>query len=833
MNTPNSPAPRHHNFNHHSSAILAGLNPAQSAAVTALDLTTLVIAGAGSGKTRVLTHRIAWLLMEQNISANNIMAVTFTNKAAAEMRHRLERMLGANLGGMWLGTFHGLAHRFLRLHWHEANLDQNFQIIDADDQLRLLRRIHKELNLDEEKWLPKESQVYINKNKEMCLRPQHIKPTSGIEATMLKIYQTYTDNCGRGNLVDFAELLLRMHEVLQEQVDLLATYRQRFSHILVDEFQDTNSLQYLWIRALALNNSNLMAVGDDDQSIYGWRGANVENIQHLINDFSNTKIIRLEQNYRSTSTILKAANAVIANNEKRLGKNLWTEGNDGELITLYTAYNEIDEAQYVIGKIKEIAHAISDIPVSSNCDANTNVNADASNDNCRKLSDVAILYRSNAQSRLFEEQLISTQIPYRIYGGLRFFERAEIKDALAYLRTIINPADDAAFERIINVPTRGIGETTLLQIRDHARQQQMPLFSAIQDMLSKKMLATRAMTALNSFVELIQNLRQQLHQLEFGELVAYTIKASGLYDYFAKDKNERNLMRVDNLEELHNAARQFALDKGAKNDNAENSFNCSDLLTAFLANAALEAGETEQQAVNAASCVQLMTLHAAKGLEFHTVFLCGMEDGLFPHSMSMMTPHQLEEERRLCYVGITRAQRKLYCTHAESRRMHGTTTRRLSSRFLREIPPELIAEDDDSTSMASGYHSERDADASHKNHGNSNNHNGSRNNGGRYSSESNYKYRNSNAEGIKNKNRNLYSHIYLGAGVKSSATNLNTSACGTHDGLKIGQRIKHQKFGEGTVISFEGQDEHLLVQIKFARAGVKWLSPAYAKLEKM
>jgi len=747
---------------------MLNLNSAQSTAVTALDQTILVLAGAGSGKTRVLTQRIGWLI-RQGIPINKIMAVTFTNKAVNEMRHRLEQMLGINLKNMWLGTFHSLAHRFLRLHYLEANLDQNFQIIDADDQLRLIRRIHKNFNLSEEKWQPKQSQLFINKNKEACIRPIHLRPTSPIEATLLKVYQAYAENCQRGNLVDFSELLLRAYEILHEKPELLAHYKQRFNHILVDEFQDTNSLQYIWIKTLALDSANLMAVGDDDQSIYGWRGADVENIQHLLNDFPHPKIIRLEQNYRSTSVILKAANAVIINNKKRLGKKLWTDsdGNEDELITLYGAYSEFDEAKYVINKIVAIKNTIN---------------------NQQKLGETAILYRSNAQSRLFEEHCIQMQIPYRIYGGLRYFERAEIKDALAYLRLITNPHDDAALERIINIPTRGIGDTTLLQLRNYAQQQQVSWFIALQEILDKQLFATRAATAIKNFLELLQLISKQAIQLELYQLVAYVIKTSGLYNHFAKDSSEKNLMRIDNLEELVNATKQFAVNN--KHDYEDNNIS---LLRAFLANAALESNDTERHhTLPSEDCVQLMTLHTAKGLEFNTVFLCGMEDGLFPHVMSLESPGGLEEERRLCYVGITRARRKLYLTWAKNRQLHGVSSMRRSSRFLKEIPAELITEDSILTKVQPiNFCPEKNK---HK-----------------YQSNNNQQYRSDNKNCHNNRDSDNTNHNLIG--------------------FKIGQKVKHQKFGEGTIVSFEGQGEYLLVQVKFTHTGTKWLSPQYAKLE--
>ena len=742
------------------------LNLAQNEAVTSDKNTILVLAGAGSGKTRVLTERISWLI-QRGTPLTKIMAVTFTNKAANEMRQRVEQKLGIMLNNVWLGTFHGLAHRFLRLHWQEAGFEQNFHIIDSEDQYRLVKRIQKELNLDDEKWPIKQSQAFINRNKDMCLRPQHIQAKDHITATLVKIYESYSKSCRRGGLVDFAELLLRTYEVLQEQPALLAYYKRCFQHILIDEFQDTNSLQYAWIKMLTQGSANLMVVGDDDQSIYSWRGAEVENIRYLLRDFSDVHVVRLEQNYRSTSNILQAANTVIANNQNRMGKNLWTAGDHGEPITVYSAYNEVEEAKYVINKIYAIKNSLK----------------------INKLSEIAILYRSNAQSRLFEEQLLSYGLPYRIYGGLRFFERAEIKDVLAYLRLMLNSHDDAALERIINVPTRGIGEATLAMVRSHAQQQQLPLFIAIEAMLEKNMLAGRAAAALTRFCELMNGLREQVQQQSLEELTKAVINASGLYDYFAQDKNERNTMRVDNLDELVNAAKQFAA------NNQEDSPDILSLLTNFLANAALEAGESSQTSAND-DCVQLMTLHSAKGLEFNTVFLCGLEEGLFPHSMSMMNGDrkELEEERRLCYVGITRARYKLYCTYAEKRQWHGTTHFQQMSRFLTEMPEELLVND----SVLTGWNRSEDYD-------------------GRMSTPS----RGSNSWGGRSR------QIYAKPFAKTSTA--AASVAKTCAGFSIGQHVKHAKFGEGVIVDFEGDGEHLLIQVKFAKYGNKWLSPVYAK----
>jgi DNA helicase II / ATP-dependent DNA helicase PcrA len=639
-----------------NSDLLGNLNPAQLKAVTSPHGNLLILAGAGSGKTRVLVHRIAWLV-RNGTAASNILAVTFTNKAATEMRNRLEQMLGLSLTQMWVDTFHGLAHRLLRLHWQEAGLPQSFQIIDSEDQLRLLKRIHKGFNLDQEKWPVKKSQGFINSKKEKGLRPNSLEINNPAEGMLASVYQAYQEACTNSGLVDFAELLLRSHELWQNQPQLRKLYQERFEHILVDEFQDTNAIQYAWIKALSLQNSSLTAVGDDDQSIYSWRGADSNNMQRLSNDYPNVNIIRLEQNYRSTATILNAANAIIARNNGRLGKKLWTQRQEGEPITLYSAFNEIDEARYVASNIQ------------------------AWFDRGNALSEIAILYRSNAQSRAIEEQLLYAGIAYRIYGGLKFFERAEIKDALAYLRFISNRDDDSAFERIINLPTRGIGEATLALLRNYAKTQNCSLWKAMQTMLSTQQLPKRPATALTNFTQLINSCVEQTTNIELAEIVRFMINATNLRLHYAKDHKERKQSRLENLDELITAAEQFA---------ATTSDTDQQLLNSFLAHAALEAGE---QAGDGSDCVQLMTLHAAKGLEFPLVFLCGLEEGLFPHIMSMGTQEGLEEERRLCYVGMTRAMQKLYLLYAESRQLHGSNTFRRPSRFLKEIPQELIIGD--------------------------------------------------------------------------------------------------------------------------------------------
>ncbi|MCB1842420.1 MAG: DNA helicase II, partial [Halioglobus sp.] len=578
----------------------------------------LVLAGAGSGKTRVLTHRAAWLIDVEGVSPHSLLAVTFTNKAAAEMRNRIESLLNVSARNLWVGTFHGLAHRLLRRHWREAKLPQNFQIIDSDDQLRLLKRLFKSLSLDESSFSPRDVQYFINGQKDEGLRPQHID--DGNDETrrrLISLYQNYQEICNRGGLVDFAELLLRAHELWRDNPAILEHYQRRFRHLLVDEFQDTNAIQYAWLRLLAGNTGVLFAVGDDDQSIYRWRGARVEHIYRFQKDFPTASIVKLEQNYRSTSTILNAANAVIANNSSRMGKNLWTDGKDGEPIRVYSAFNERDEADFIVGRLRDWSEQ-------------GNLRADA-----------AILYRSNAQSRVLEEALMSARIPYRVYGGLRFFERQEIKDALAYLRLVSNRDDDSAFERVVNRPTRGVGTRTAEAIRAYGRANTCSMWRASAAMASDA-LAGRSAKSVVAFMSLIERMARETEPLELADKVDHVIQQSGLIDFFRKEKGEKGETRIENLEELVSAARGFGP------DNAEEMSE----LDAFLAHAALEAGEGQADAWE--DCVQLMTMHSAKGLEFPLVIMCGLEDGLFPHQRSLNDMSGLEEERRLCYVGITR-----------------------------------------------------------------------------------------------------------------------------------------------------------------------------------
>ena len=639
------------------SDILNDLNEAQRQAVAADSGNLLVLAGAGSGKTRVLVHRIAWLIRAEQVSPQALLAVTFTNKAAREMRGRIEEMLQMPTHGMWVGTFHGLAHRLLKAHWREAGLPQNFQILDSDDQLRLVKRVCRELDLDESRWPPKQAQWYINGQKDEGLRAGYIEPPYGdlYAKTMLRIYTAYEEACNRGGLVDFAELLLRAHELWLNSPETLAHYQGRFKTVLVDEFQDTNTIQYAWLRVLAGEQIPVVAVGDDDQSIYGWRGAKIENIQRFGEDFAATQTIRLEQNYRSTQTILSAANGLIANNFGRLGKDLWTAGEQGELISLYAGFNEQDEARFIVERAESWI-----------------------NEGHPRRS-IAILYRSNAQSRVLEESLIRAQLPYRIYGGQRFYERLEIRNALAYMRLLMIRGDDTALERVLNVPPRGIGNKTVENLRALARSRAIPLWQAIEVACEEKLFTSRALAALSGFQALINELDSATLELGLDELTEHVIHESGLLAYHRAEKGERGQARAENLEELVSAAKSFVA------EDTELSH-----LQQFLDSAALDAGEA--QADPHEDSIQLMTLHSAKGLEFPLVFLAGMEENLFPHRMSLDEPGRLEEERRLCYVGITRAMQKLVLTYAENRRLHGAESYNTPSRFVREIPKDLINE---------------------------------------------------------------------------------------------------------------------------------------------
>jgi DNA helicase-2/ATP-dependent DNA helicase PcrA len=639
------------------SEILSGLNEAQREAVAAESGNMLVLAGAGSGKTRVLVHRIAWLIRAENFSPHSVLAVTFTNKAAREMRGRIEEMLHMPSQGLWVGTFHGLAHRLLKMHWQDARLPQNFQILDSDDQLRLVKRVCREMQLDESRWPPKQAQWYINGQKDEGRRAEHIEVPLGdlYLKTMQRIYVAYEEACERGGMVDFAELLLRAHELWLKAPAVLEHYQGRFRQILVDEFQDTNTVQYAWLRVLAGDHIPVVAVGDDDQSIYGWRGAKIENIQRFSEDFPGTRMVRLEQNYRSTQTILRAANAVISHNAGRLGKELWSAGEDGEQIQLYAGFNEQDEARFIVEQIESWI-----------------------NDG-QERSSVAILYRSNAQSRVLEEALLRRGLPYRVYGGQRFYERLEIRNAMAYLRLLVSRGDDAAVERVINTPPRGIGSKTLTTLRDTARENQCTLWQAIGLCSEHALLPARALAALEGFRILIDEIDSATDPMTMEELVEQVVKRSGLLPFHEKEAGEKGQARVENLEELVSAARSFVPEDGELSP-----------VQQFVDSAALDAGEGQADAHE--DSVQLMTLHSAKGLEFPMVFLAGMEENLFPHRMSLEEPGRLEEERRLCYVGITRAKERLVLTYAETRRLHGSDSYNTPSRFVREIPADLLSE---------------------------------------------------------------------------------------------------------------------------------------------
>ncbi|HCM0819596.1 TPA: DNA helicase II [Vibrio parahaemolyticus] len=717
------------------SLLLDGLNDKQREAVAAPLENLLVLAGAGSGKTRVLVHRIAWLMSVEQASPFSIMSVTFTNKAAAEMRGRIEELMMGSASGMWNGTFHGICHRILRAHYLDAKLPEDFQIIDSDDQQRLLKRLIKAQNLDEKQWPARQVAWWINGKKDEGLRPVHIDAYHDpVTKTYLQLYTAYQEACDRAGLVDFAEILLRAHELLRDNKFVREHYQARFKHILVDEFQDTNNIQYAWLRMMAGPECHVMIVGDDDQSIYGWRGAKVENIEKFTREFPSVTTIRLEQNYRSTKTILEASNTLIANNTERMGKELWTDGVVGEPISVYSAYNELDEARFAVNKIKEWQ------------------------DKGGALNDAAMLYRNNAQSRVLEVQ---AGLPYRIYGGMRFFERQEIKDALAYMRLMANRNDDAAFERVVNTPTRGLGDKTLETIRRAARDRGCTMWEASVAMLDEQVLAGRAAGALGRFIELITALEDDTLEMPLHEQTDHVIKYSGLFAMYEQEKGEKSKARIENLEELVTATRQFE-----KPEEAEEM----SLLTAFLTHAALEAGEG--QADEFEDAVQLMTLHSAKGLEFPLVFMVGVEEGMFPSQMSAEEAGRLEEERRLCYVGMTRAMQKLYITYAEMRRLYGQDKYHKPSRFIRELPETCL----DEVRMKAQV--SRPASS------------------GRFSQTA----------------------------VKE---NFNET------GFSLGSRVMHPKFGEGTIINFEGSGPQSRVQIAFNGEGIKWLVTAYARLEKL
>ena len=737
------------------SPILNPLNDEQRAAVTAPAGATLVLAGAGSGKTRVLTHRIAWAVHALGASPHNILAVTFTNKAAAEMRHRIETLLGMPGGAMWVGTFHGIAHRLLRLHHQLAGLPPGFQILDSEDQQRLVRKIIRAQDLDETRYVPRDVANYINKLKDEGIRPGQVKTGHDpIQQMLAKLYQNYEETCRRSGVVDFAELLLRALELLRDNASLLAHYRMRFKHVLVDEFQDTNTIQYAWTRLIAGPDGCPFVVGDDDQSIYRWRGAKVENLRQFTRDYPDAQMFRLEQNYRSTGNILGAANALITNNSGRMGKNLWTSGSKGEQIRLYAAFNERDEADFIVQRIQEWSR----------------------HGGARR--EVAILYRSNAQSRTFEEAFLTARIPYKVYGGLRFYERAEIKDALAYLRLISNRNDDPSFERVVNLPVRGIGARSLAALRNAARDAGSSMWQAAAALMSGvpgsgglEELGNRGASALLGFLKLVDQLDEDTRGLPLHEQIDHVIQNAGLIEHYRKDKQDKGEARIENLDELVSAARTFDADAVSPGSEAEKL----PPLAAFLAHAALESGEG--QAEEWEDCVQMMTLHTAKGLEFPLVFLCGMEDGLFPHQRSIDDLDGLEEERRLCYVGITRAMKQLYISYAEQRRLHGMDSFGTPSRFISEIPADLLEEVRPRIQVS----------------------------------------------------RPMIGQHYRPAA--PAARFREPAAEPPAAGIRLGARVRHGRFGDGVILNLEGQGAQARVQVNFERQGAKWLMLSYANLE--
>ena len=719
--------------------ILEGLNDPQREAVSSPMSNSLILAGAGSGKTKVLVHRIAWLIEVERVSPNGVLAVTFTNKAASEMRSRIEDLLNVSARSMWVGTFHGLAHRLLRMHWEEAGLPQNFQIIDADDQLRLIKRILKSLDLDEKRWPARQASWFINEQKDEGRRSEQVEAGDDLfRITHKRIYEHYEEMCFSAGLVDFAELLLRSYELWLKNPSLLEHYRSRFKSVLVDEFQDTNTIQYDWLKLLSSGSSNVMVVGDDDQSIYGWRGARIENIHQFSRDFEGVCTIRLEQNYRSTQNILSAANKLIGNNQDRLGKELWSEGDPGELIKVYSGFNDIDEARFIVERSQQWI------------------------DQGGGPDEIAILYRSNAQSRVLEEALLRANIPYRIYGGQRFFDRAEIKNVLAYMRLMQDQDSDVAFERAVNTPPRGVGDKTLQVVRDIARNTGTSLWEASLKGLEEGILSARAGNSIKGFLDLVLAMSAEVESMALHELAEHCINVSGLMDYHSLEKGERGLARKENLEELISACHQFDGELVFPIEDSQSSgFS---LLQEFLDQVSLDAGD--RQSVDG-PCLQMMTLHSAKGLEFPLVFLGGMEEGLFPHQMASDEPGRMEEERRLAYVGVTRAMKELYLTFAETRRLHGQDSFNRPSRFLLEIPKELLSE------------------------------------------------------------VRLGGELQRGRSTKESMS----SSLVDELGMKMGQRVLHQKYGEGVIMQFEGSGDRAKIEVNFPHAGSKWLMVAYANLE--
>jgi DNA helicase-2/ATP-dependent DNA helicase PcrA len=730
-----------------NSSLLSGLNPEQRQAITLPHQSALILAGAGSGKTRVLTTRIAYLISNGAVSPHGILAVTFTNKAAKEMVTRLTAMLPINTRGMWIGTFHGLCNRMLRAHFREANLPQAFQILDSGDQLSAIKRLMKAMNVDGEKFPPREMQSFISSSKEQGLRANEVEAYDPYTRRKVEVFAEYDTQCQREGVVDFSELLLRCYELLSRNAAIREHYQERFKHILVDEFQDTNKLQYQWLRLLAGKNNSLFAVGDDDQSIYAFRGANVGNMQELTRDFHVQNVIKLEQNYRSHGNILDAANALISNNRNRLGKNLWTSENGGELLRVYEAATDVDEAAFIVDEIRQLK--------------SEGIN----------LKEIALLYRSNAQSRVLEHALVSAGLSYRVYGGLRFFERQEIKHTLAYLRLMQNTDDDNALLRIINFPTRGIGARSIEQLQEAAKQNNTVLFDT----------AARAGGKISAFVALIESLRDATRELPLPEIIDHVLEHSGLTAHYQNEtgvKKREAEERLENMNELVNAATLFVHE------------NEDDSLTSFLTHASLEAGE--HQAGDQDDALHLMTVHSAKGLEFHTVFITGLEDGLFPHQNSQREDGGLDEERRLMYVAITRARRRLYLSFAQSRMLHGQVSYGMVSSFLRELPdgllhwitPRVTAQNSYTLSPA----------LSHQGRG------------------------------------GAASEAYVYSPLSPERERGGGEGAARQSPWRIGQRVFHQKFGEGVIVGVESSGADARVQVNFKRAGSKWLALEYAKL---
>jgi DNA helicase-2/ATP-dependent DNA helicase PcrA len=707
---------------------LEHLNPEQLAAVTAPDEHALILAGAGSGKTRVLTTRIAWLVKGGRVAPSGILAVTFTNKAAREMLTRVTAMLPLNPRGLWIGTFHGLANRMLRTHHREAGLPPTFTILDSQDQLAALKRLLKGMNVDEERFPARELMYFVNAQKDEAVRARDVQITDETVKGYAELYAAYDEQCQREGVVDFAELLLRCYELLSRNEILREHYSQRFRHILVDEFQDTNRLQYRWLKLIAGRSSFLFAVGDDDQSIYRFRGANVGNMADFERDFNVRKVVRLEQNYRSHGNILDAANALISNNRNRLGKNLWTSAGQGEPLRVFEGESDNDEARWLVQEVQALVR------------------------DGTRLSHVAALYRSNAQSRVLEHALFSHAIPYRVYGGQRFFERAEVKHALAYLRLVAAPDDDNAFLRVVNFPTRGIGTRTLEQIQDTARANNVSLFKAADGKAA-------------AFKKLIEDLRTEVQGLPLPEVVEVTVARSGLIEHYKSEREGAE--RIENLEELVNAAAAFVQEEREVEEGEP-----ADPLTAFLTHAALEAGE--HQAGEGQDALQMMTVHSAKGLEFDAVFLTGLEEGLFPHEQSVGEADGLEEERRLAYVAITRARKRLYLSHAQTRMLHGQTRYNIPSRFLEEIPQQLMK-------WLTPRFSKQKAFAPD------------------------------------------FSRTKESFPLRKTSRDVG--------GFRIGQNVTHPKFGPGVIVDAEGQGGDARVQVNFGHQGLKWLAVSVAKLQ--